>query len=136
MKKVVFICYANACRSQIAEAISNRIGGNLLEAYSAGINPLGRICVEVEELMKEKGFDISNQYSKGIYEIPLEEMDFVITMGCCTANEICPVAFAGKKLDWEIPDPFGMDRITVEEVFDLIYEKIEEFIKEYFLKDS
>lgn len=133
MKKVAFICIGNSCRSQIAEGLSKRLGKGLYEAYSAGTSPLGRICRGVEECMQRRGIDISDQYSKGLDEIPLGEMDFVITMGCCSAESICPVIFSGKKIDWNIPDPYGLRKDQFEKVFALIEEKLKVFIREYFM---
>ena len=130
MKKVAFICYANACRSQIAEGLSKVMGNGLYKAYSAGLNPLGRVCEEVKEIMDARGIDIIDQYSKGLDEIPLDEMDFVITMGCCSADSICPVNYSGKKIDWNIPDPFGMGEDAFEKVVHIIEEKLRVFINE------
>lgn len=132
MKKVAFICYANACRSQIAEGLSKTIGMGFYKAYSAGINPLGRVCEEVVELMEKRGIDISDQYSKGLDDIPLEDMDFVITMGCCSADSICPVFFMGKKINWDIPDPYRMGKHAFEQVLGIIENKLKKFVKENF----
>lgn len=130
MKKAAFICYANACRSQIAEGLSKVMGKGLYEAYSAGLHPLGRVCQEVLEIMDARGIDITDQYSKGLDEIPLDEMDFLITMGCCSADSICPVNYSGKKIDWNIPDPYGMGEDAFEKVAHIIKDKIKAFIEE------
>ena len=132
MKKAAFICYANACRSQIAEGLSKVMGKGLYEAYSAGLNPLRRVCEEVKQIMDARGIDITDQYSKGLDEIPLDEMDFIITMGCCTAESICPLNYSGKKIDWNIPDPFGMGEDAFERVVSIIEDKLKGFIKENF----
>lgn len=132
MKKVAFICLANACRSQIAEAISKEIANDIYEVYSAGIRPLGRICLEVIQFLQSRGIDISDQYSKGLDEIPLDQMDYIISMGCCTAASICPVSYEGRKIDWNIPDPYGQSSYSIEEVYNIIEHKIKAFIKENF----
>ena len=133
MKKVAFICVANACRSQIAQGLSKILGRGIYEAHSAGIAPLGSIFKGVYTLMARRGIDISDQYSKGIDDIPLNEMDFVITMGCCPADKICPIFFTGKKIDWDIPDPYGMGMDEVERVAQIIEKKIRKFIRENFM---
>ena len=38
-KSVLFICTKNACRSQMAEALTNHDLGDHLEAFSAGVTP-------------------------------------------------------------------------------------------------
>lgn len=132
MKKVAFICYGNACRSQMAEGLSKKYANGLYRAYSAGTNPLGRVPAEVLELMKKRGIDISDQYSKGLDNIPLDEMDFVITMGNCSANSICPAHFTGNKIDWYIPDPYGGTTTDFEHTYRIIEDRIKEFIRLYF----
>ena len=39
VKTVLFVCVENACRSQLAEAISNYFFPDQLKAFSAGSNP-------------------------------------------------------------------------------------------------
>ena len=100
MKKVAFICYANACRSQIAEGLSKILGKGLYDAYSAGLYPLGMVARGVYEVMEMRGIDISDQYSKGLDEIPIDEMDFLISLGSFSADSVSPVYFLGQKMDW------------------------------------
>ena len=47
--KVLFVCSANTTRSQMAEALLKKYGGNDFEVDSAGINPgvLNPLAVEV-----------------------------------------------------------------------------------------
>ncbi|MBN2373790.1 arsenate reductase ArsC [bacterium] len=132
MKKVAFICYANACRSQIAEGLSKVIGKGLFEAYSAGLHPLGKVCDEVREIMDARGIDITDQYSKGIDKIPLDEMDYIITMGCCSADSVCPVTYSGKRIEWNIPDPYGQDEYAFDKVVRIIEDKLRAFVNENF----
>ena len=136
MKKVAFICYANACRSQIAEGLSKIFGKGLYHAYSAGLYPLGMVARGVYEVMKMRGIDISDQYSKGLEEIPMDEMDFVISLGSFSADSICPLYFSGQKMDWDIPDPYGADIEAYEKVTHIIESKLKKFIKENFNTSS
>ena len=43
IKKVLFVCVENSCRSQLAEAISNHLFSNHLKAFSAGSKPSGKV---------------------------------------------------------------------------------------------
>ena len=43
MKKVLFLCTGNSCRSQMAEAIVNARLGNEWQAFSAGTKPAGYV---------------------------------------------------------------------------------------------
>ena len=56
--RVVFVCYGNACRSQMAEAYARARGQDVLEAASAGISPLGHIPPEVGVVMAEEGISL------------------------------------------------------------------------------
>ncbi len=132
MKKVAFICFANACRSQIAEGLSKNFGDGLYKAFSAGLSPLGMIAKGVYGIMEKRDIDISDQYSKGLDEVPLEEMDFVISMASFPAKSICPEAFSGIKINWDIPDPYGSGNDAFEEVTHIIEKELKRFIDEYF----
>lgn len=93
MKKVLFLCTHNSCRSQMAEGLVNHILGDRFKAYSAGteatvVNPLAI------RVLAELGIDISKHYSKTLDEFADEQFDHVITL-CGSANERCPLFFGG-----------------------------------------
>jgi len=92
-KKVLFLCTANSCRSQMAEGIANHFLGDRLEAVSAGteasfVNP------RAIEVLKEIGIDISQHRSKNLDEFAEQDFEYVITL-CGDANEKCPLFFGG-----------------------------------------
>ena len=43
MKKVLFVCIENSCRSQMAEGFARTFGTGVVEAYSAGSRPSGKV---------------------------------------------------------------------------------------------
>jgi arsenate reductase len=88
----------------MAEGFLRHLGSGRWEAYSAGIEP-GSLNPLAVEVMREKGIDISQQYSKGLEAVNLEEMDIVITL-CEEAEQRCPVLpVKAKKFHWFLPDP-------------------------------
>jgi arsenate reductase len=91
--KVLFLCTANSCRSQIAEGIANHFLGDRVEAFSAGTEA-PRINPRAIEVMREISIDISGYRSKGLDEFMGQSFDFVITL-CGDANEKCPLYFGG-----------------------------------------
>ena len=105
MKKIAFLCTANSCRSQMAEGFASQLGAELVEVWSAGV-----ISAEVSEkasvVMREARVDISGQMSKTIDEIPLQEMDLVVTL-CENARQACPDVPAGVKMHIPVKDPMG-----------------------------
>jgi arsenate reductase len=135
MKKVMFLCTANSCRSQMAEGFAREFGKGLLEAYSAGLMAAG-VHKRVIAVMKEIGMDISNQKSKVIDEDLLKQMDIVVTL-CGYAEDLCPRTPPEiKRIYWPIKDPVGMIG-TEEEIMsefrrarDEIKEKLQKLVKE------
>jgi len=106
MLKVMFLCTGNSCRSQMAEGFAGKLGGGLLEAYSAGLMAAG-VHPRAIAVMKESGVDISGQKSKEIDENLVREMDMVITL-CDNAAESCPYTPPEiKRLHWPVKDPVG-----------------------------
>jgi arsenate reductase len=106
MKKVMFLCTANSCRSQMAEGLAKEFGKRLLEVHSAGLFAAG-IHRRAIAVMKEIGIDISRQESKEINEDLLRKMDIVVTL-CGNAEETCPWTPPGiKRIHWPIKDPVG-----------------------------
>lgn len=91
--KVLFLCTGNSCRSQMAEGWARHLKGDMIEAFSAGIEKHGMNPYAVKA-MAEAGVDISKHYSKTPEEIGPVHYDYVVTV-CGHANENCPV-FLGK----------------------------------------
>jgi protein-tyrosine-phosphatase len=118
MKRFLFVCVENSCRSQIAEAYARMLGSDEIEACSAGSRPSGVVNPKAIESMKEVGYDLSTHHSKSLDEIPQIEWDFVATMGC---GDECPFVRAKRREDWQIPDPKDMS----PEEFRNVREEIE-----------
>jgi len=128
-KKVLFVCIGNMCRSQMAEGFARAIGGDFVEPFSAGTNATGMVSDIAAAVMSEAGVDISTQWSKPLSEVPIDEMDYVITMGCCSANSLCPVGYIGSRIDWNIEDPIGKPIEYFRRVRDAIEAKVREFLE-------
>jgi arsenate reductase len=105
MKRLLFVCVENSCRSQIAEAFARIHGGDNVEAHSAGSHPSGVVNPKAIEFMREIGYDLTTHRSKSPDDLPDVEWDFVATMGC---GDECPLIRAKHREDWEIPDPKNM----------------------------
>jgi len=87
--KVLFLCTGNSCRSQMTEGWARQLKGDVIEAYSAGIEKHG-MNPHAVKVMAEAGVDISNHYSKTPAEIGPVQFDYVVTV-CGHANENCPI---------------------------------------------
>jgi arsenate reductase len=91
--RVLFLCMGNSCRSQMAEGWARRLKGDVIEPYSAGIQPRG-LDPRAVRVMVEVGVDISGYRSKHIDELKDVQFDCVVTV-CDQARESCPL-FPGK----------------------------------------
>ena len=91
--KVLFLCTGNSCRSQMAEGWARRLKGDVIEAYSAGIETHG-LNPHAVRVMAEAGVDISGYRSKHVDEIREIPFDYVVTV-CDHAHESCPL-FPGR----------------------------------------
>ncbi len=90
---ILFLCTGNSCRSQMAEGWARHLKGDVINAWSAGIEKHGLNPLAVK-VMSEAGVDISGQRSKLITELPEQDFDYVITV-CDHAHESCPL-FPGR----------------------------------------
>ena len=125
MKKVLFVCVENSCRSQIAEAFAKIHGKDIIEAYSSGSKPSGIVNEKAVTAMKEIGYDLSTHTSKSLSDIPDVEYEYAVTMGC---GDECPFVKARHREDWQIPDPKEMDKKEFRKVREIIKEKVQELI--------
>src|SRR5512145_463622 len=104
MKKVLFLCTGNSCRSQMAEAIVNARLGHKWQAVSAGTKPAGFVHPKAVEALREIGIWHEGS-SKLADEFRGVDFDLVVTV-CDSAAEECPVWFGkGKKIHHGFPDP-------------------------------
>ena len=86
IKRVLFVCVENSCRSQLAEAISNHLFSNHLKAFSAGSKPSGKVNPKAIASLKRIGIEHKGK-SKSIDEVKGSDFDFVVGMGC---GDECP----------------------------------------------
>jgi arsenate reductase len=131
-KNVLFLCYSNSCRSQIAEGFLKAFLKDEYESFSAGIQPTS-VNPYAIEVMKEIGIDISDQYSKSVDEFQDKKFDYVVTV-CDTAKEKCPFYHGKQMIHKNFEDPSEIDG-NIEDViyeFRKLRDEIKRFIKETF----
>ncbi len=126
MKKVLFLCTGNSCRSQMADGIVNHDFAGRIEACSAGTEPHG-LNPKAVQVMAEIGIDISGNSSDHLSKYAGERFDYVITL-CGDANERCPLFFGGiKRLHMGFEDP-PKAKGTEEEVL-AVYRRVRDEIR-------
>lgn len=87
--KLLFLCTGNSCRSQMAEGWTRHLKGEVVDAYSAGIETHG-LNPHAVKAMAEAGVDITSQRSENIKDFADHDLDVVVTV-CGHAHETCPV---------------------------------------------
>lgn len=115
----------------MAEGFARKLGKNLVDAYSCGSQPSGKINPLAIDAMKEKNIDLSSHYSKGFDELPVKQFDYVVTMGC---GDVCPYVPGKKQLDWQIPDPKGQPIEFIRQVRDMIEKEVEKLLDEIYFE--
>ena len=131
LKKVLFVCVGNSCRSQMAEGFARYFARRLnkdVHIESAGTSPAREVSPSAIQVMKEEGIDISSQRPKRINPQSLREFDIVISMGC-DARSSCPALSDERVIDWGIPDPIGKPVSEYRRVRDMIKEKVRSLIE-------
>jgi len=129
--KILFLCTGNSCRSQMAEGWARHLKGDVIEAYSAGLEACG-LNPKAVQVMAEAGVDISQQKSKnvmGLLDIPF---DYVITV-CGHADENCPVFPGTTKVihrGFDDPPRLALSASTEDEAMN-IYRRVRDEIREY-----
>ena len=128
VKKILFVCIENSNRSQMSQAFAKILGGEGVEAYSAGSNPSGIVNPKAIAAMLELGYDLSIHDSKSLEEVKeAAPFDAVVTMGC---GDACPWMPAKQFIDWQRPDPTHMEPVQFNEVRDFIKEKVKILLQE------
>ena len=117
MASVLFVCLHNAGRSQMSEALFERVAHGRHAATSAGTTPAERIHPEVVAVMRELGIDLAARTPRLLTRDVAERADVVVTMGC---GDACPYLPGKRYIDWELPDPMGRPikdvRVTRDEI--------------------
>lgn len=129
--KVLFVCTANACRSQMAEGWTRALWPDRIEVHSAGVMPCG-VSALAAKVMKESGVDLSAHTSKHVRDVMHIPFDYVVTV-CPSADRACP-RFPGKAkhLHRGFMDPPTLARDARTEEEELVhYRRIRDEIRAF-----
>ena len=112
----------------MSQAFARILGGENVEAYSAGSKPSGIVNPKAIAAMKEIGYDLSTHDSKSLQEVEkYAPFDAVVTMGC---GDACPWMPAKKFIDWQIPDPKHMEPAAFNQVRDYISSLVKDLLEQ------
>jgi protein-tyrosine-phosphatase/DNA-binding transcriptional ArsR family regulator len=102
--RVLFLCTGNSARSQMAEALAERLSGGVVRAVSAGSHPKP-LHPNAVRVMRARGVDLAGRRSKHLTEFTHRRFDHVISL-CDRVREVCP-EFPGtpRTIHWSLRDP-------------------------------
>jgi arsenate reductase len=124
VKRVLFLCTGNSARSQMAEALVNRLRADRWHAVSAGTHPTGRVHPLAVQALKDVGIEIPGARSKSVDEFHDVPFDVVITL-CDDAAEECPVWLGqGQRMHLGFPDPAQGSLEDFRQVRDGIQQRV------------
>ncbi len=129
MKKVMFVCKRNSCRSQMAEGFAKTLGQDKILVTSSGLQS-SKVHPTAIEVMSEIGIDISNQTSDPLSNFAATDYNAVISMCGCGVN--LPPEWVTQEIfeDWELEDPDGQPMETFYRVRDEIKERVTKLIEQ------
>jgi arsenate reductase len=127
MTRVLFVCLHNAGRSQMSQALFERLAGDHHEARSAGTEPAEHIHPSVVTVMKEEGIDVSHRVPRLLTNDLAQWADIVITMGC---GDACPVIPGKRYIDWDLRDPKDLPLDEVRAIRDDIKHRVMDLVKD------
>jgi len=124
--QVLFVCVANAGRSQLAAALVNRLSGGRVVARSAGSHPAEIIHPHVRSILADiEGDAADERFPKPLTDDAVRAADVVITMGC---GDVCPIIPGVRYDDWAVGDPALASREGVETIRDDIASRVRTLI--------
>ena len=97
LPQVLFVCVANAGRSQLAAALLGHYAGEAVVVRSAGSAPAGVIHAVVRAFLAD-----DSAYPKPLTDDAVRAADVIITMGC---GDKCPILPGKRYEDWIVGDP-------------------------------
>jgi len=129
-KKILVLCTANRCRSQMAHGWLQHLGGDGVVVKSAGTKPGGVHPLSIK-VMAEAGVDISGHSSDDLQQYLQQDFDAVITV-CDSAREACPV-FPGAKqtIHRAFPDPDDKTGTKSEQDLLPVFRDVRDQIKQW-----
>jgi arsenate reductase len=119
---VLFVCFENACRSPMAEAIARKDASDVIEPASAGLYPLGEIPMRTQEALKQSGYSADGLASKRISPEAWKRADLVINL----SGRVRELEFEDyeKVEDWDVADPYGEDAAIYQRILKEIQGRV------------
>lgn len=129
MRRVLFVCLGNACRSQMAEAFARVLGGDVMIAGSAGLTPAPAVARDTVRAMEEKKIDLRDHFPKHINQLTRAKFDLVINL----CGRALPDWMTAPMRLWDVADPVGMsyeDHCAVRDEIEQLVVKLAQELRD------
>jgi protein-tyrosine-phosphatase len=136
LKKILFVCSGNTCRSPLAEGIAKKILSDSLpeqiDISSAGTSAMEGVPASGHSIQvaREHGIDLSDHRARLLNKSLIKESDLIVTMSSKHKETIGIIEPDGLDHTFlltdfcddegDIPDPIGSDIKSYQQVFRLI----------------
>ena len=126
--RVLFLCVANAARSQMAEALLRHTDPEGYEAFSAGTLP-GEVDPRARQALEQLGVSTEGLHSKALESFDGQQFDYVITLCDKSAFECSTLPGAGEYIAWDFEDPASsQQKNAYKHCLQQIHERIKMFV--------
>ena len=126
MKRVLFLCVGNSCRSQMAQGFAACYGSDVMQAESAGLSPAAIIQPLTYEVMQEKNVSLDGQFAKDLASVGVANFQMLVNMSGVKLPSRIPIEVR----DWKVEDPIGREVEVYREVRDQIEHLVMHLILE------
>jgi TonB family protein len=126
--KVLFVCVGNACRSPMAEAIARLDASDVIEAFSAGLAPIGSVAGMTNQTLMKNGYWVEGLEPKSVSPEVWGQADIVVNLSGRASDQ--EFRDCSKVQDWDIEDPFGEDIEVYQQVFEKIRLRVAQLAQE------
>jgi protein-tyrosine-phosphatase len=120
MKRVLFVCYGNTCRSPMAAAYANHALPGV-QAESAGTFTAGAPANPLAvALMRERfNIDLRRHVSRVVSDVDVDAFDLVVRLTQVEVRTTAPM------LSWDIADPVGQGPLAYRAALDAMIKQID-----------
>lgn len=126
MKRVLFLCIGNSCRSQMAEGFARHYGSDVMEVKSAGLSPAAIVQPLTFQVMEQKNIKLDGQAPKDLSSVAIANFDLLINMSGVKLPSRIPLPVR----EWKVEDPIGRS----EEVYCAVRDQIEDLVMRLILE--
>ncbi len=131
MLEILVTCRGNSCRSILGEALFNHLGKNRLCAYSAGLQPKGKINSHMLAVLEQHQIPTHSLQSKPLSAIQHHHFDIAISVCqddddvCCSINRVVD---AKVYVNWHLFEPSHCNEAEYPAPYALAYDIFEQRI--------